>query len=146
MQAGSGQERLGAVLVFLSALFWSIGGTIDRFLDIADGWTVIFWRSFWAASFLITFMLLRDGGRGTVRLFASMGLPGLAVSLCFATASTAFVVALAYTTVANILLMQAGVPLIAALIGWVVFRERVGGLTRAANRAVKAGVVIMVSE
>jgi drug/metabolite transporter (DMT)-like permease len=146
MQAGSGQERLGAVLVFLSALFWSIGGTIDRFLDIADGWTVIFWRSFWAASFLIAFMFLRDGGRGTVRLFAGMGLPGLAVSLCFATASTAFVVALAYTTVANILLMQAGVPLIAALIGWVVLRERVGGFTWAAIGAVIAGVAIMVSD
>ena len=36
-----------------------------------------------------------------------------------------FVVALAYTTVANILLMQAGVPLLAALIAWLLFRERV---------------------
>ena len=40
-----------------------------------------------------------------------MGAPGFAVAFCFATASSAFVVALAYTTVANILLMQAGVPL-----------------------------------
>ena len=87
-------------------------------------WTVVFWRSFWAAAFLLGFMLLRDGGRGTLKLFRDMGLPGLAVALCFATASTSFVVALAYTTVANILLMQAGVPLIAALIALLLFRRK----------------------
>ena len=75
-----------------------------------------------------------------------MGLPGLAVAVCFATASTAFVVALAYTTVANILLMQAGVPLVAALIAWAVFRERVSLATWAAIAAVICGVGIMVSE
>lgn len=142
----AGRERVGMLLVFLSALFWSLGGTIDRFLDIEDGWTVVFWRSFWAAAFLICFMLGRDGLRGTVRLFAGMGLPGIAVSLCFAIASTAFVVALAYTTVANILLMQAGVPLIAALIAWLVLRERVGAPTWAAIAAVIAGIAIMVSD
>ena len=58
----------------------------------------------------------------------------------------AFVVALAYTTVANILLMQAGVPLIAALIAWVLFRENVAPATWAAIAAVICGVAIMVSE
>jgi drug/metabolite transporter (DMT)-like permease len=75
-----------------------------------------------------------------------MGLPGLVVAVCFAIASTSFVVALSYTTVANIVLMQAGVPLIAALIGWFLFRERVSGITWAAIAAVIAGVAIMVSD
>jgi len=140
------EERIGFVLVFLSALMWSFGGAIARFIEAGDSWTVVFWRSFWAASFLLGFMLWRDGGRGTLRLFRDMGLPGLAVAACFATASTSFVVALAYTTVANILLMQAGVPLIAALIAWALFRERVAVATWAAIAAVIAGVAIMVSE
>ena len=75
-----------------------------------------------------------------------MGLPGIAVACCFAIASTSFVVALAYTTVANILLMQAGVPLIAALIAFVLFRERVSLATWAAIAAVIVGVAIMVSD
>jgi drug/metabolite transporter (DMT)-like permease len=139
-------ERIGFLLVFLSALFWSFGGAIARFIDAGDSWTVVFWRSFWAAAFLLGFMLWRDGLRGTLNLFRGMGLPGLAVALCFATASTSFVVALAYTTVANILLMQAGVPLIAALIAWLLFRETVALPTWAAIAAVIAGVAIMVSE
>lgn len=141
-----GEERRGFLLVFLSALFWSFGGAIARFVEAPDSWTTVFWRSFWAAAFLLGFMLLRDGGRGTLRLFRDMGLPGIAVAFCFATASTSFVVALAYTTVANILLMQAGVPLIAALLAFVLFRERVSLPTWVAIVAVIGGVAIMVSD
>lgn len=140
-----GEERIGFLLVFLSALMWSFGGAIARFIE-AESWTVVFWRSLWAAIFLIGFMLWRDGSRGMIRLFRKMGLPGLAVAACFATASTGFVVALGYTTVANIVLMQAGVPLIAALIAWALFRETVRLATWVAIAAVIAGVAIMVSE
>ena len=140
------EERVGYLLVFLSALMWSLGGTIARFIAIDDSWSVVFWRSLWAAAFLIAFMAWRDGPRGTVKLFRGMGLPGLAVAVCFATASTCFVVALAYTKVANILLMQAGVPLLAALLSWLLFREKVSVATWAAIAGVIVGVAIMVSE
>jgi drug/metabolite transporter (DMT)-like permease len=140
------EERAGILLVFLSALMWSFGGTFARFIDASDSWTVVFWRSAWAAAFLLCFMIWRDGWRGTLSLFREMGLPGLAVAFCFATASTSFIVALAHTTVANILLMQAGVPLLAALFAWALFRERVAVATWAAIAAVIAGVAVMVSE
>ncbi len=139
-------ERIGFLLVFLSALVWSFGGAIARFLETGDSWTIVFWRSLWAAVFLLGFMLWRDGASGTLKMFRDMGRPGLAVALCFATASTSFVVALAYTTVANIVLMQAGVPLIAALLAFILFRERVAATTWAAIAAVIVGVAIMVSE
>ncbi|WP_269933364.1 DMT family transporter [Aminobacter sp. HY435] len=144
--ASNGEQKLGILLVFLSALMWSLGGAIARFIETPDSWTVVFWRSFWAAAFLLAFMAWRDGVRGTVRLFFDMGLPGLLVAICFATASTSFVVALGYTTVANILLMQAGVPLLAALFAWMLFRERVAVATWVAIAAVISGVAIMVSE
>jgi drug/metabolite transporter (DMT)-like permease len=67
------------------------------------------------------------------------------LSACFALASTSFIVALAHTTVANILLMQAGVPLVAALLSWALFREKIAAATWIAIGAVMAGVAIMVS-
>ena len=137
--------RLGVALVAGSAIIWSFGGAIARFITVEDDWTVVFWRSLFAAGFLLVFMLLRDGPAGTVRLFRNMGLAGLGVALCFAVASTSFIVALAHTTVANILLMQAGVPLIAALLAWALFGERVVGPTWLAIGAVIAGVAVMVS-
>ena len=139
-------ERIGFLLVFLSALVWSFGGAIARFLETGDSWSVVFWRSLWAAAFLLGFMVWRDGVRATLGMFRDMGRPGLVVALCFATASTSFVVALAYTTVANIVLMQAGVPLIAALLAFILFRERVAATTWFAIAAVIFGVAIMVSE
>ena len=138
--------RQGALLVFGAALAWSFGGAIARGLVVADPWTIIAWRSAFAAVFLLGFMLWRDGPSGTVQLFRTMGLPGVGVALCFATASISFVVALGYTTVANILLMQAGVPLIAALLGVVFLREAVDRVTWAAILAVIAGIAVMVSD
>lgn len=143
---GGEHARLGVWLVLGSAVVWSFGGALGRLFDMVDSWTVIFWRSVWAALFLLCFMLIRDGLHGTIRLFANMGLPGVAVGLCFATASTSFIVALGHTTVANILLIQAGVPLIAALIAWIVFRERVTLPTWIAISVVIIGVAVMVSE
>ncbi len=106
---------------------------------------MVFWRSFWAAAFLVGFMLWRDGFRGSIAMIRNMGVPGLLVAGCFAIASTAFVVALGYTTVANIVLINAGVPLIAALLSWILFRERISAATWAAIAAVIFGVAIMVS-
>lgn len=138
-------ERRGALLVFGSAAAWSFGGAIARFLSVTDSWVTVFWRSVFACAFLLGFMLYKEGPTRTRHLFRAMGLPGLGVALCFATASTCFVVALSYTTVANVLLMQAGVPLIAALLGFVLFRETVSKATWAAIVCVIAGVAIMMS-
>lgn len=139
-------QGYGAALVLGSAIVWSFGGTLARFLQIEDGWTVVFWRSLFAALFLLGFMLVRDGPRGTLQLFKGMGFAGIAVGVCFATASTSFILALAYTTVANVVLIQAGVPLIAALMAWLLFRERIAAHTWLAIAAVIGGVAIMVSE
>ncbi|MDE2445576.1 MAG: DMT family transporter [Alphaproteobacteria bacterium] len=138
--------RNGVLLIIGSALVWSFGGTISRFLAVHDSWTVVFWRSLFAASFLLVYMLATSGFSATTAMFRNMGWAGLAVACCFAVASTSFVVALAYTTVANILLMQAGVPLLAALLAWILFREAATTATKLAIAAVIAGVGIMVSE
>jgi drug/metabolite transporter (DMT)-like permease len=139
------ESRLGPWIVLASAVVWSVGGVFGRLLGPLDVWTVVFWRSGFAAAFLLGFMLLRDGGAATVGRFRAMGIPGLAVALAFASASTAFVLALDHTTVANILLVQAGVPLIAALIAWAALGERVPRATWAAIALVFLGVAVMVS-
>jgi len=135
----------GLILVGGAALIWSFGGTIARFIETPDSWAVVFWRSYFATVFLLLFMGVRHGPQGTIDHFRAMGWPGIIVGVCFAIASTSFVVALAHTTVANILLMQAGAPLIAALLGFVLFREKVSLATWLAIAAVIAGVAIMVS-
>lgn len=136
----------GAWLVLASAVTWSFGGLLSRVAGVGDPWVVVSWRAGIAALFILGFMLWRDGRKDTLALAASMGLPGLAVAACFALAMTSFIVALNHTTVANILLIQSSVPLIAALMSWLLFAEKAGAPTWAAIAAVIAGVGVMVSE
>jgi drug/metabolite transporter (DMT)-like permease len=134
------------LFVLGSALVWSFGGALARFLSVSDPWSIIFWRSGWAAAFLIGYMLKRDGAGRAMVHFRQMRLPGITVSLCFAIASMAFVVALQYTSVANILLVQAGGPLIAASLAWLFFREKVSLGTWVAIATVIIGIGVMESE
>ena len=144
VKQSASQERLGAILVFMSAVAWSFGGAIARYLTIEDNWTVVFWRALFAGIFLVGFLLFRDGPRETIRLYRNMGVPGLLVGFGFATASTCFIIAISYTTVANVVLIQAGVPLFAALMAWIIYREAVSLTTWLAIVAVIIGVAIMV--
>jgi drug/metabolite transporter (DMT)-like permease len=139
------KDGMGAFLVVGSAIVWSSGGVISRFLPGLDAWTVIFWRSLFACLFLLAFLFLRDGLRGFAA-FRQMGWPGLVVALCFAIATISFVTALQYTSVANVVLIGASVPLLAALMSWLVFGEKIAPATWAAIAAVIAGVALMVSD
>src|SRR3990172_9907095 len=95
---------------------WSSGGLIAR-LATTDGWTTVFWRSFFCALFLLAVVTLRE--RASVGpVFRRVGLAGVAMALCFATASTCFIMALGRTSVANVLIIQSTAPFMAGLIGW----------------------------
>jgi drug/metabolite transporter (DMT)-like permease len=75
-----------------------------------------------------------------------MGWPGITVAVCFTIASTCFIQAIALTTVANVLLIGATVPLMAALISRIFLGEIISMTTWAAIAAVIFGVGIMVAD
>jgi drug/metabolite transporter (DMT)-like permease len=133
----------GVVLVLGAALCWSSGGLIARYIA-ADIWTQIAGRGFFAATTLLLFLLLRDG-RNTWALFKGLGVPGIVVAVCFAAASTSFVIALKHATVATILVIQSTAPLIAGLIAWVWMREVIGWARGLAMVVALIGVWQMVS-
>ncbi|MGF1608763.1 MAG: DMT family transporter, partial [Kiloniellales bacterium] len=138
-------QRRGLALVALAALIWSTGGLIVRSLELADVWTTVFWRSAFAALFLIAFIAWRERGQA-IQVFRAMGLPGLVVALCFAGASICLVVALNLTTVANTLVIFSTSPLFAALFGRLWLGERVRRQSWLAMMGAVCGVAIMVSD
>ena len=81
--------------------------------------------------------------RGTWPAFRTMGRWGLALAVCLAISSGAFLLALNYSTVANVLFMQAAAPMLAALLGWALLRERIDGRTWLALLLAGAGVATM---
>lgn len=136
-------ERSGRILVGAAAICWSTGGLIARLVD-TDPWTTVFWRGIFCAAFLVAVTALREG-RGTPGVFLGMGPPGLAMAVCFATASTCFIMALHRTSVANVLIIQSLSPFMAGLLGWLWMGERVAGRTWAAMGVALLGSAIMVS-
>jgi drug/metabolite transporter (DMT)-like permease len=139
----SDEARRGRLLVAAAAVCWSTGGLIARLVD-TDPWTTVFWRGLFCAVFLAGVTALREGRR-TPDVFLGMGATGLAMAVCFATASTCFIMALHRTSVANVLIIQSLSPFMAGLLGWAWMGERVAGRTWAAMGVALLGSAIMVS-
>lgn len=139
------QHGLGMVLVMTAALLWSTGGLIVRSLEMADGPTTVFWRSVTAFVFLTVFLLLWQG-RQTWRSLVEIGWPGLIVATCYAVASTALIVALNLTSVANTLVIMSAAPFASAVLGRIVLGERVRVLSWVAIIASIGGITLMVSD
>jgi drug/metabolite transporter (DMT)-like permease len=134
----------GLMLCSLAAIVWSTGGAVARTID-AEVWTTIFWRSLFAAAFLAGLLLVRERRR-FFKVFLEAPWASIGMGLCFCTASTCFVVALQYTTVAKLLFLQGTAPFIAAVASWAVLREKVGLRTWGAMAVAMVGIAIMEIE
>lgn len=133
----------GALLILLAGVGLSFGGLIVRNITVADDWQIVFYRSLTTALGLLVLIALRDRA-DTLRSFRRSGWPGFCASLSIAVALVTFVLSVNATSVANTLFVLAAAPFMAAVLGWLLLRERVGGTTWIAMAVALAGVAIMV--
>ena len=135
-------RRTGIVLVAAAALIWSTGGLLGRMVETEPA-TKLFLRSGFAFLALLIYVAIRHRGK-VIKAFRDLGWAGIIVGCCFATASSCFIFALDYTTVANILFIQAAAPVFAGLLGWVLMREPVSLRAWICMAVVLAGIGIMM--
>jgi len=134
--------RRGQVAVALAAAVWSTAGVIQRQLSV-DVAMQVAGRAVFAAAAVAAYVAVTERGRVLVAC-RSVGGAGVAFAACLAVASASFIVALNHASVAQVLFIQAIAPVIAALLGWVVLRERLGVRTVLAMGVALAGVGVMV--
>ncbi len=135
---------LGVTLVAAGAVCWSFGGLVVRSLH-ANAWEVVFWRSLVMAITVGIYLAVwrRDAALYSLRhALAPMLLSGLCLSGSF----IVFILALKVATVANVLVVTASAPLMAALLARIVLREPVRWNTWLAMLAALCGVVLMVND
>lgn len=130
-----------AVAVMIAAtLMWSIAGVVSRLLQSAQGFEVTFWRSAFNALALV---LLLSGLRGPGPLWASLRGAGRTLwlsGLCWCVMFTAFMLALSFTTVANVLVTMSVAPLFTALAAWAFLHHRPPARTWAAVALAGVGI------
>ena len=134
----------GVLMIVVSALFLSTSGVALRAIDEAGGWQILFFRSL---AFSITvFLYLTFKKDVSLRAeIVSLKWNDCLVVVFMGTGFVAYVFALLYTTVANAVFIIGAAPLLMALLGWLVLRERVSGRTWLAIAAAIAGLIIIVT-
>jgi drug/metabolite transporter (DMT)-like permease len=147
-----------AVLLMVAVtLMWSIAGVVSRQLEAAARFEVTFWRSaFTALSLLVILPVWRaadrlamptDGARQGVLQRHWGVLPASRAfwvsGICWATMFTAFMLALTFTSVANVLVVMAAGPLFTALVARVFIGQRLPLRTWTAILVAGAGIVYM---
>jgi len=134
------EYAIGAALVVISAITFSTAGVFTKGVE-AGSWEVIFWRGIFAAAFTTLWIW----GRGTLRQnFICMGVAGWVVGVTGALGIIAFISSFKFTTIANVSVIYAVSPLIAALLAWIVMGERASARTLAGSAAALIGVAIIV--
>lgn len=137
--------RYGVFLVLFSGLCWSSIGLGIRFIEVADVWQILFYRSLALTPFLFLIIAVRHKGR-PFPVIRKTGLAGLIGALALLCAFAGAIFAIQTTTVANAMFLFAAAPFLAALLGSLMLRERVRTATWWAMILALAGIITMVWE
>ena len=137
------QRATGVALVLGAGALLSLSGIVLRQMESAGGGQIIFYRSLAFAVAVFLWLALHYRTR-VLHAFAKVGRAGLIAGLSLGLGSVCYIYALLLTTVANALFIISAAPFMAALLGWMVLRERVRPTTWAAMAVALAGIAIMV--
>ena len=138
----SRRQRRGQIYVALAAVAWSTAGVLQRQLTL-DTSTQVFGRAAFGGAALLVYVAVSERGR-VAQAFRSVGLAGVGVALCVATASGSFIAALNHTSVARVLFILAVAPVLAALFARITLGEPITQRTAVAMAVALAGLALML--
>jgi drug/metabolite transporter (DMT)-like permease len=135
--------RRGILQLVASGFFLSTAGIALRLVELADGWQILFYRSF-ALSVTILLILVFQKRSRFLDEFRGLGWNDCLLAVFLGTGSVAYVFALLYNTVANALFIFSCAPFLTAFLGWILLGERVATRTWFAIGVAMAGLTVMV--
>ena len=136
-------RRRGVLLVLVATTLWSMAGLFARLVAHLDVWTVMGWRALLGA-LSISIVGLIEWRSG--RLDNPLGFGPLSplVALLAMIAISAYTASVMTTTIADVMVIYATLPFVAAAVGFLINGERVSTRTLIASALALAGIVIMV--
>jgi drug/metabolite transporter (DMT)-like permease len=131
----------GVILVVLSAVIFSTAGLFSKGLHV-PAWDIIFWRGLFAVLFTVSYATWRGVLATELR---ALGRPALAAAIVGGTGTAVYIPAFKFTSIANVSLIYAATPMLAALMAWAWLRQRPDGKVLAGCLLAIFGVALIVS-
>lgn len=136
-------KRTAVLFVVLGAIFMSTGVVYLRFVESAEGFQILFYRSLSLCPTILVIVCLRRGC-GPLQIVRSLDRSDLVVGMLLSCAFTGFVFAILNTSVASALFILTASPVIAASVAWMWIRERPHPITWVAMAIACGGMLFMV--
>ena len=138
-------HRYGVLFVFAAGVLWSTVGLGIRLIEEATVWQILLYRSLSMSLFLYVVIHLRSGESPFIQLRRT-GFPAAIAALALVAAYSGGIYAIQHTSVANAMLLFATAPFMAAVLGWLVLKERVRVATWIAIAVALGGIAVMVAD
>jgi drug/metabolite transporter (DMT)-like permease len=122
-------------------VLWSTAGVVTRHLSSTGAFEQVFWRSLFAFTFVLLFLLFKKINPWKAVQVA--GWPGLASGVMWTVMFTAFMFALAMTTTANALVVMSISPLLTAVFARIFLSDPVPPRTWIAASGAAVGIGFM---
>lgn len=144
MSVDKAARRRGVLLVLFATVLWSLAGYFTRLLGHLDLWTILSGRAFFGGLCISVWAVVewRRGQLGPRLGFGPMAPFIIALS---ATAISSYVAAVKTTTVADVLVIYATLPFVAAGLAFLITGERSPRRTIIAAGMALCGVAIMIA-
>jgi drug/metabolite transporter (DMT)-like permease len=131
-------------LMIAAPVLWSTAGVVTRYVEHAQPFEQVFWRSLFAFVFVAAALLLAR--KHPWRAVHAAGLPGIVSGSLWAVMFTAFLFALSLTSTANALVVMSVSPLLTALFARLVLSDPVPLRTWLAAIAAAVGIAWMFAD
>jgi drug/metabolite transporter (DMT)-like permease len=141
-ETSSRDQQLGVILVAGAAVAWSTAGYFSQLVHVAL-FPTLFWRNVFGGTFMLLYLVARERG-GTRRAFGTLGRIGWAAAVLNGLSMVFYLTALRNTSVANVVIIYATAPFVAAALAFLAFRDRASRRTLATGGVALAGLAITV--
>lgn len=143
----SRSRRVGAAAMLTSGLGFGMSGVFTRSIE-GGAWEIASWRGLTAGPLIVAYVWWRrrrDADPIRIRLNPVSAAQGLVLLALNAMAMVLLVTAIQRTAVANVSVIMATIPFMAAGLGWLILRERLRRSTVIAAAVSFGGVILTVT-
>lgn len=130
-------------MAFLGVFILTPDGVLIRLAD-ADSWSIIFWRGFFFAIGVLIILLMTSCSKAVYEV-KQIGKDGIFIGILTGLGSVTFVFSIQHTTIASTLVIVSIMPMMIAVISWLILREKSGIFTWISMVIVVIGIYIVMS-